>query len=83
MVKKSITVTEQQEKWMQTQLASGHYASDSELLRDLIRKEQMRASEIETIRMKLVEAEQSGFVDKSPSQMLAGFKEEARKNGKL
>lgn len=39
MVKKSITVTEQQEQWMQAQLATGNYASDSELLRDLIRKE--------------------------------------------
>ena len=83
IVKKSITVTAQQEKWMQAQLASGNYASDSELLRDLIRKEQMRASEIETIRMKLIEAEKSGFSDKSPNQMLASFKEEASKDGKL
>ncbi|MBC7010398.1 type II toxin-antitoxin system ParD family antitoxin [Pseudoalteromonas sp. B5MOD-1] len=83
MVKKSITVTAQQEKWMQAQLASGNYASDSELLRDLIRKEQMRASEIEAIRMKLIEAEKSGLSDKSPNQMLASFKEEASKDGKL
>ena len=83
MVKKSITVTAQQEKWMQAQLASGNYASDSELLRDLIRKEQMRASEIEAIRMKLIEAEKSGLSDNSPSQRLASFKEEASKDGKL
>lgn len=83
MVKKSITVTAQQEKWMQAQLASGNYASDSELLRDLIRKEQMRASEIEAIRMKLIEAEKSGLSAKSPNQMLASFKEEASKDGKL
>ena len=83
MVKKSITVTAQQEKWMQAQLASGNYASDIELLRDLIRKEQMRASEIEAIRMKLIEAEKSGLSDKSPNQMLASFKEEASKDGKL
>jgi len=76
-------VTAQQEKWMQAQLASGNYASDSELLRDLIRKEQMRASEIEAIRMKLIEAEKSGLSDKSPNQMLASFKEEASKDGKL
>jgi antitoxin ParD1/3/4 len=83
MVKKSITVTDQQEQWMQAQLATGNYASDSELLRDLIRKEQMRTAEIEAIRIKLIEAEQSGFVDKDPREILASFKEEARKNGKL
>ena len=44
MVKKSITVTDQQEQWMQGQLATGNYASDSELLRDLIRKEQLSLS---------------------------------------
>lgn len=81
MVKKSITVTSQQEQWMQAQLASGHYASDSELLRDLIRKEQMRAAEIEAIKIKLIEAEQSGFTDKSASEILAEFKSEARKLG--
>ena len=43
----------------------------------------MRASEIEAIRMKLIEAERSGLSDKSPSQMLASFKEEASKDGKL
>ena len=83
MVKKSITVTDQQEQWMQAQLATGNYDSDSELLRDLIRKEQVRAAEIEAIRLKLIEAEQSGFVERSPSEMLASFKEEARNNGKL
>lgn len=83
MVKKSITVTDQQEQWMKAQLATGNYASDSELLRDLIRKEQMRTAEIEAIRIKLIEAEQSGLVEKSPREILASFKEEARNNGKL
>ncbi|WP_440905244.1 type II toxin-antitoxin system ParD family antitoxin [Catenovulum sp. SX2] len=83
MVKKSITVTDQQEQWIQAQLATGNYASDSELLRDLIRKEQMRTAEIEAIRMKLIEAEQSGFSDRSPNEILASVKEEALRNGKL
>ncbi|URQ91219.1 type II toxin-antitoxin system ParD family antitoxin [Pseudoalteromonas sp. SCSIO 43101] len=68
---------------MLAQLASGNYASDSELLRDLIRKEQMRAYEIEAIRMKLIEAEKSGLSDKPSSQMLASFKEETSKDEKL
>ena len=70
MVKKSITVTAQQEQWMQAQLATGNYASDSELLRDLIRKEQERSAEIEAIRIKLIEAEQSGFSPRSPEEII-------------
>lgn len=46
MVKKSITVTDQQNEWIQSQLSVGKYASDSELLRDLIRKEQAQTDEI-------------------------------------
>ncbi|CAM4304997.1 ribbon-helix-helix domain-containing protein [Pseudoalteromonas byunsanensis] len=70
MVKKSITVTEQQEKWMQMQLATGGYASDSELLRDLIRKEQMRSNEIEVLRQELIKAEQSGFSSRSAEDIV-------------
>lgn len=39
-VKKSITVSEQQDAWIKAQIACGDYASDSEVIRALIRKEQ-------------------------------------------
>ncbi len=64
MVKKSITVTPQQEEWIQAQMATGAYASDSEVLRELIRKEQQRAAEIESIRSELIKAEKRGFTDR-------------------
>ena len=38
MVKKSITITEQQEKWIQSLLAKGQYASDSEIMREALRE---------------------------------------------
>lgn len=63
MIKKSITVTEQQEAWIQSQLASGHYASDSEVVREAIREKQLRSAELERLRSALTEAETSGFSD--------------------
>ena len=42
MVKKSITVTDQQESWIQTQIASGQYAIDSELIREALREKETR-----------------------------------------
>ena len=83
MVKKSITVTDQQEQWMQAQLATGNYASDSELLRDLIRKEQMRTSEVEVIRQELVKAEQSGFSSRSPEDIANAVIARKQTNGEL
>lgn len=70
MVKKSITVTDQQAQWIQAQLATGNYASDSEILRDLIRKEQMRTAEIDVIRQELIKAEQSGFSSRTTSDIV-------------
>ena len=59
-VRKTITLTEQQDAWIATQIAAGHYTNDSEAIRDLIRREQERSFEIETIRQALIEGEQSG-----------------------
>ena len=59
-VRKTITLTEQQDAWIETQIAAGLYTNDSEAIRDLIRREQERSFEIETIRQALIEGEQSG-----------------------
>ena len=83
MIKKSITVTDKQNEWMQSQLKSGEYASDSELLRDLIRKEQRRNEDINVIREALIMGEQSGYSTKSAEQILQEFKDKRRINAWL
>lgn len=59
-IRKTITVTEQQDSWIKTQVAAGLYTNDSEYIRDLIRRDQSDKAEIEAIRAALIEAEQSG-----------------------
>ena len=59
-VHKTITLTDQQDAWIAAQIAAGLYTNDSEAIRDLIRREQMRSFELETIRAGLIEGEQSG-----------------------
>jgi antitoxin ParD1/3/4 len=83
MVKKSITVTAQQDKWIRAQMETGNYATDSEVIREALREKEMRAREIEYIRAKLIAAEQSGFTDLSRDEILQKSKEELRKNGEL
>lgn len=77
MIKKSITVTDQQEEWLQAQIAKGHYASDSEIFRELIRERQLREAEstsIETIRAALIEAEKNleanGYSEKTVDEIM-------------
>ena len=59
-VRKTITVTDQQDGWFKAQIEAGHYTNDSEYIRDLIRREQERSAEIESIRAALREGESSG-----------------------
>jgi antitoxin ParD1/3/4 len=59
-VRKTITLTEQQDAWIAAQVAAGLYTNDSEAIRDLIRREQARAFEVKRIREALIEGERSG-----------------------
>ncbi len=85
MVKKSITVTDQQDHWIKAQIEMGHYGNESEVVRELIRERQLREQEssIEIIRRKLFEAEQSGFTHQTPEEILSAIKNGLGRNAKL
>jgi antitoxin ParD1/3/4 len=75
-VRKTITLTDQQDGWIKAQIAAGHYTNDSEAIRDLIRREQAQAQQIEAIRNALIEGEASG--EPQPFEA-AGFKRRMRR----
>jgi len=87
MIKKSISVTEQQNDWIKAQIETGHYGNDSEVIRELIRERQLREqetdSEITRIRNLLLKAEANGFTDQSATDILAETKREMTANGEL
>jgi len=53
-------LADKQDEWIKAQIDPRHYIDDSEYIRDLIRREQERSTEIETIRTALIEGESSG-----------------------
>ena len=79
MVKKSITLTDQQDIWIKAQIKMGHYGNESEVVRELIRERQLREQEtnreIEAIRAKLINAERSGFTNQSATEILQEIKD--------
>lgn len=83
MVKKSISVTIQQDTWIKAQIESGYFGNESEVIRELIRerqiKEQETPAEIEAIRKALIEGEKSGISKKNIEEIW----ESARQNHKL
>ncbi len=73
MVKKSISVTEQQDSWIKAQIKTRYFGNESAIIRELIRERQMREQEtpaqIKAIRTALIEGEQSGFTDRSVDEI--------------
>lgn len=61
--RKTITVTDQQDHWIKSQIEAGHYTNDSEYIRDLIRRDQATQANIDAIRAALIEGEQSGVAE--------------------
>ena len=59
-VRKTITLTDQQNSWIKAQIDAGRYTNDSEYIRDLVRREHDRSAEIEAVRTALIEGEASG-----------------------
>jgi antitoxin ParD1/3/4 len=74
--RQSISLTTPNDAWLQAQVGSDkEYTSKSDLVNDLIRKARASQEKREAIRAKLIEAEQSGFVeDTDPERMLARIK---------
>lgn len=70
MQRKTITVTEQQDRWIKSQVDLGQYGNDSEYLRELIRHDQEYKHKIELLRFALVEGEESGISERSMTDIL-------------
>ena len=79
MPRQSISFTPPNDAWLKAQVDSQEYSSKSDVVNDLIRK----AREIETIRARLIQAEQSGFINQSGAEILAEIKDQARRDGEL
>lgn len=71
MLRKTITITNQQDQWVKSVIQSGDYGNDSEYFRDLIRRDQERRLAEGKLRQMLDEAEQSGMADRTPREIWA------------
>ena len=83
MTRASISLSQPNDDWIQAQIDSKEFSSRSEVVNDVLRKAREANRERDYIRAKLIAAEQSGFIDKTPAEILAGFHAKARKLGKL
>lgn len=69
-IRKTVTVTPEQNDWIKAQVDAGDYANDSELFRDLIRREQARKAELDWLRAEIQKGRESGVSDKTAKETL-------------
>lgn len=71
MATMNISLPDQMKKWVEDQTKDGRYANSSDVVRDLIRREQVRADKIANMQRLIDEAYASGFSEQSPEEIIA------------
>ena len=68
-IKRNYNMTTVTDRWVKFQGNGGVYARESEYIRALVIKDIEQNSEVEAIRTALIQAEQSGLSDMTPSDI--------------
>jgi len=82
-VRKTITLTDQQNNWVKARINSGDFTNDSEYFRDLIRRDQERNAAIAQLRTALLDGEQSGISERTPEDIRSAARERLRTDGRI
>ncbi len=80
--RKTITVTEQQDQWIKSQIERGKFTNDSEYIRDLIRRDQDSAK-FQTLKDAIQEGLDSGVSDRTVPQIMEEVETRLKANGRL
>ena len=73
MATMNISLPDPMKAWVEEQAKSGRYANTSDVVRDLIRREQVKAEKIANMQRLIDEAYASGISDQTPREI---FEEE-------
>ena len=64
-IRKTVTFTKQQDKWIKSQIEAGEFTNDSEYLRNLVRIDQANNLKFLSLKTKLIDGLESGISSKS------------------
>ena len=78
MASMNVSVPDPMRDWVQHRIESGEYASVSNYVRDLIRRDQVQTDERQALVAALLEGEPSGVSKRRVPDILAALKEELR-----
>lgn len=82
-VRRTITLTDLQDRWVTAQIAAGYYTNDSEYVGDLIRRDRQRHADLVAIRVAVQEGLDSGPSDATVASITEEVEARLRTGGRL
>ena len=82
-IRKTVTFTEQQDKWIKAQIEAGDYTNDSEYLRNLVRQDQATNTKFISLKTKLIEGLESGVSNKSLPDIMKEVEARMQLDGRI
>ncbi len=79
MATMNISLPDQMKAWVEEQARSGRYGNSSDVVRDLIRREQVRAEKIANMQRLVDEGRASGISTRTPRQIIDAARADLRK----
>ena len=82
-IRKTVTFTEQQDKWIKAQIKAGEYTNDSEYIRNLVRQDQINNAKFLSLKTKLIDGIESGISTKSLPEIMKEVEARMQEDGRL
>jgi antitoxin ParD1/3/4 len=79
MATMNISLPDQMKAWVEEQTRSGRYGNSSDVVRDLIRREQVKAEKIANMQRLVDEGRASGISERTPREIIEAARAELRK----
>ena len=83
IVRKTITFTEKQDKWIKSRIEAGEFTNDSEYVRDLVRRDEAKNARFSVLKDAITEGMESGVSDKSIPEIMKEIEIRMKKDGRL
>jgi antitoxin ParD1/3/4 len=82
-IRKTITFTEKQDKWIKSRIIAGEFTNDSEYIRDLVRRDQAKNAKFSALKAAITEGMDSDLSGKYIPDIMNEVEERMRADGRL
>jgi antitoxin ParD1/3/4 len=82
-IRKTITFTDQQDKWIKAQITAGEFTNDSEYLRHLVRQDQSKNAKFSTLKSAIAMGLESGISERAIPDIMKVVEDRMKADGRL